>query len=55
VSSPSKCYNISLKGLILATKSLGNSIIILETDKGIITHIDAIQYNIGGKLLGIIS
>ena len=55
VSTPSKSQTVSSKALRVINKSLGNSIILLETDKGIITHIDAISYNIGGRVLGIIS
>ena len=55
VSTPSSSQTISHKALRTITKSLGNSIIILETDKGVITHLDAIQHSIGGKVLGIIS
>jgi ribosomal protein S8 len=55
VSTPSKACNISVKALRVANKSLGNSIILLETDKGLITHIEAISTNTGGRILGVIS
>ena len=55
VSTPSKAHTISLKALKISNKSLGNSIMILETDKGVITHTEALSYKIGGKILGVIS
>jgi ribosomal protein S8 len=55
VSTPSKPQTISSKALSISTKSIGKSLIILETDKGIITHTEAIKYNIGGRVLGVIS
>ena len=55
VSTPSKAHTISLKALNISNKSLGNSIMILETDKGVITHQEALSYKIGGKILGVIS
>ena len=55
VSTPSKAQTISLKALRVAVKSIGKSLILLETDKGIISHIDALNYSIGGRILGIIS
>ena len=55
ISTSSKPCSISLKALKTVNKSIGNSIIILETDKGIVSHEDAISYKIGGRLLGVIS
>ena len=55
VSTPSKPQIISSRALNISTKSIGKSLIILETDKGIITHTEAIKYNIGGRILGVIS
>lgn len=55
VSTPSKPQTISSRALSIATKSIGKSLIILETDKGIITHTEAIKYNIGGRILGVVS
>lgn len=55
VSTPSKCQLISLSALRIISKSIGNSVLILETDKGIITHTSALAYKIGGRLLGVVS
>ena len=55
VSVPSKSQTISLKALRIAVKSIGRSLILLETDKGIITHTEALSYSIGGKIMGVIS
>ena len=55
ISTPSKLHNVSLRALRVISKSIGVSVLLLETDKGIITHKQAIDCNTGGKLLGIIS
>ena len=55
VSTPTQLKSISLKALRLANKSLGNSIIFLETDKGIITHTAAMKLGLGGRILGVLS
>ena len=55
VSTPSKLHNVSIKALRVISKSIGVSVLLLETDKGIITHKQAIDCNIGGKILGVIS
>jgi ribosomal protein S8 len=55
VSTPSKPHSISLKALKIVNKSLGNSIILLETDKGVIAHSSALSHKIGGKIIGVIS
>lgn len=55
ISTPSKCQLISLSALKVISKSIGNSVLILETDKGIINHTSALSHKIGGKLLGIVS
>ena len=55
ISTPSKVHSISASGIRIISKSIGNSVLLVETDKGIINHLEAIKYNIGGKLLAIIS
>ena len=55
VSSPSNVHHVSLKSLRVMSNSIGSSIIILETDKGIISHKAALSYNIGGKILAVVS
>jgi ribosomal protein S8 len=55
ISTPSKIHSISAKGIRVINKSIGNSVLLIETDKGIISHTEALSYNIGGKLLGIVS
>lgn len=54
VSTPSKAHYISLKALRLASKSIGASIIFLETSKGIITHNEALRLSVTGRILCII-
>ena len=51
ISTPSKIFTVKLKALLIIQKSLGGSILLLETSKGIITHKEALNLKIGGKLL----
>ena len=55
VSTPSKRFNVKLRTLQILTKSLGETIIVLETSQGILTHIDALKLKLGGKILLIIN
>lgn len=55
VSTPSKSQTISLHALRIVNKSLGNSIMLLETDRGIIPHTEAITIRTGGRIMGVIS
>lgn len=55
LSTPTKYYNITYKALKLLNISVGVSIIILSTSKGLLTHQQALRYKIGGQLLYIIS
>ena len=54
VSTPSKAHTISINAIRLATKSMGTSLIFLETSKGIITHLDALRLNITGRILCVV-
>ena len=54
VSTPSRAHFISIKALKLASKSIGASIIFLETSSGIITHLDAMRLNITGRILCVV-
>jgi len=51
ISTPSKTFTVKLKALLIIQKSLGGSLLLLETSKGIITHKEAVRLKIGGKLL----
>jgi len=55
VSTPSKRFNLKLRTLQILSKSLGETIIILETSNGILTHIDALRLKTGGKILLVIN
>jgi ribosomal protein S8 len=55
VTTPAKRFNIKLKTLQIVCKSLGESIIILETSKGILTHKEALKLRISGKVLLVLS
>ena len=52
ISKPLKNYFISLTSLMLLTKRTANSVYILSTSKGFLTHNQAIHRKIGGILLG---
>lgn len=54
VSTPSRKHTITLKGLHLMNKSIGKSVVILETSMGLISHTKAIEFGIGGLILCVI-
>lgn len=54
ISTPSKSFSIKLKSLKLIGKSLGSSVLILETSYGLLTHNRAIKLGVSGKLLCIL-
>jgi ribosomal protein S8 len=51
ISTPSKKHRISLSSLNLLNKTLKASILILSTDRGIITHREALKLKVGGLAL----
>ena len=55
ISTPSKMFTIKYKSLRILERSIGETILILETNKGIITHKEASNLKIGGKILCILS
>lgn len=55
ISRPSKSFYISLKALKLMDKKLGNSLFIVSTTEGLITHKEAILHRKGGILIGFFS
>jgi ribosomal protein S8 len=55
LSTPSKSFFVKLKTLKLLHKSLGNSVLVLETSKGLVTHTLALRMQVSGKLLCILS
>lgn len=55
VSTPSKRFNLKLRTLQILNQSLGETIIILETSHGVMTHIDALRLKTGGKILLVIN
>ena len=54
ISTPSKKHRLSLKSLNLLNKTLKASVLILSTDRGIITHREALRFKIGGLALCIV-
>lgn len=55
ISTSSRKYTISLHALMILTKSLNSSILILSTSKGILTHYEAIKLRIGGLIMFVIN
>lgn len=55
ISTPSKSFCISLKALKLLHNRTQNSLYLLSTTKGIITHLEALRFKIGGQLLLLIT
>ena len=55
VSTSSKKFYISLKGLKSINTSLKATTLLLSTSKGVITHKAALRYKIGGLILFVIS
>jgi ribosomal protein S8 len=55
VSTPSKRFNLKLRTLQILSKSLGETILILETSFGTLTHMDALRLKTGGKILLVIN
>ncbi len=55
ISRPAKTFTISYHSLLLLNKKSGSSIFLISTDKGIISHHEAIKLKIGGILLAFFS
>lgn len=55
ISTPSKVFTVKSKTLTILNRSLGGTIIILETSRGLITHKEAIKLKIGGRLLCVLN
>lgn len=55
ISRPSKAFYISFKALTLLDKRTGNSIFLVSTTRGLITHTAAIEKKLGGVAIGFFS
>ena len=55
VSSETKAYYITLQSLRKLSNTLRSTKLIMETNKGIMTHTTALRLNVGGKVLAIVS
>jgi len=55
VSSPSKRHTITYGALKIASQSLGNSILLLSTTEGLLTHKDALYLKIGGLIIAVLN
>ena len=55
ISKPSKKFLISYKSLRLLDKKTGDSVFILSTPKGILTHKDALKFKTTGLVVGFFS
>ena len=54
ISTPSKSFFITIKALRILKVNLEQSILILSTSKGVITHTKALKFGIGGLMLYIL-
>ena len=54
ISTPSKVFTVKISTLNIINKSLGSTVLLLETSKGILTHAEALKLKVGGKLLCVI-
>jgi len=55
VSTPSKAFTIRLTTLRILDKSIGQTIIILETSHGLLLHKAALKKQVSGRILCVIS
>ena len=55
VSTPSKKFYISNSTLLLINKTLKYSLIVLSTDKGLLTNKEALNLRLGGNIIYIIT
>jgi ribosomal protein S8 len=55
VTTPSKNFHIKLKTLLFLNNSLGETVLVLETPLGIISHKEAIKHKTGGKILCVLN
>lgn len=55
VTTPSKKFTIGIKSLLLLSRSIGNSTIIIESSIGLITHKKALEVGIGGAIICVLS
>ena len=55
ISTPSKLFFIKLSALNIIKKSLGSTVLLLSTSRGLITHKEALRRGLGGIALFLIS
>ena len=55
VSTPSKSFTVRLSTLKILNVSIKQTIILLETSQGIMTHQEALKRNIAGRILCVIT
>ena len=55
ISTISKKFTVTFKALTIINKSLKNSLLLIETSKGIISHKEALRLRVGGLILCILS
>ena len=50
-----KSFSISIKGLHLLKQSLGSTLVLIETPKGILTLAESLKKNVSGKIILIVN
>jgi ribosomal protein S8 len=55
ISTPSRTFHVSYKALVLLHNRTLNSVYLLSTPAGLVTHLDAIKDKTGGKILTLLT
>lgn len=55
ISRGLKSFSISIKGLHLLKQSLGSTLVLIETPKGILTLAESLKKNVSGKIILIVN
>lgn len=55
ISTSSKVFTLKFNALKILNISLGETVLILETSKGLLTHKEALRLRIGGRILCILN
>ena len=54
VTTPSRQHNISLTALSVINTSIGSSIMLISSSKGLLTHKEALGVKVGGQILALL-
>lgn len=54
VTTPSRQHNVSLTALTVINVSIGSSIMLISSSKGLLTHKQALSRGVGGQILALL-